>query len=223
MARATARSLVVAGAVAIVAAAAAAAASPPLAPLATLGKLRPAPDPGTLGPEAFPVPDAPVLAPAYSVPRRAKTVDGIKCQTNEPLRMHVHTHLTLFVDGKERALPAGIGVWPPLPAQEVAAGQFFVTPKYCFSWLSTHFADGVVHTEAPVPRTFVLGELFDVWGQPFSRTRLGPVRGPVTAIVNGKVWTGDPRKIPLVSHTQIQLEVGRPLVAPISVDWPGTF
>jgi hypothetical protein len=218
-----ARSLVFAAAVAALCAVVAAGASSPLAPLSTLGKLQPAPDPGISGPEAFPIPDAAVLAPAFSVPRRTKRVDGIRCQSNEPLRMHVHTRLTLFVDGKQRRLPAGIGIWPPLPPKEVAAGQFFVTPKYCFSWLSTHFADGIVHIEAPVLRTFVLGELFDVWGQPLRRTRLGPDRGPVTAIVNGKVWAGDPRKIPLASHNQIQLEVGRPLVAPISVDWPGTF
>jgi len=218
-----ARSLVLTGVAAALCAAIATSASGPLAPLSTLGKLRPAPDPGISGPEAFPVPDAAALAPAFSVPRRTKTVDGIRCQSNEPLRMHVHTHLTLFVDGKQKKLPAGIGVWPPLPAKEVAAGQFFVTPKYCFSWLSTHFADGIVHTEAPVLRSFQLGELFDVWGQPLSSKRLGPERGPVTAIVNGKVWTGDLRKIPLVSHTQIQLEVGRPLVAPQTVEWPGTF
>jgi hypothetical protein len=194
-----------------------------LAPLSSLGHLRPAPDPGAPGPEGFPIPAAPALAPAFSVPRRTKTVDGIRCQSNEPLRQHHHTHLALFVDGKQRKLPAGIGVWPPLPASAVASGQFLVTPKYCFSWLSTHFADGIVHTEAPVLRAFVLGELFDVWGQPLSRTRVGPARGPVTAIVNGKVWTGDLRSIPLISHSRIQLEVGRPLVAPQPVDWPGTF
>ena len=195
----------------------------PFAPLSSLGTLRPAPDPGTPGPEGFPIPDAAALAPAFSIPRRTKTVDGIRCQNNERLRSHVHTHLTLFVAGRQRKLPAGIGIWPPLPAKEVEAGQFFVTPKYCFSWLSTHFSDGIVHTEAPVTRSFVLGELFDVWGQPLGRTRLGPAHGKVTAIVNGKAWTGDPRKIPLVSHTQIQLEVGKPLIAPQRVDWPGTF
>jgi hypothetical protein len=219
----SARSLLVTAVAAALCAGLAGAATSPLAPLSSLGKLEPAPAPGTPGPEAFSIPDAPALAPAFSVPRRTKTVDGIRCQSNEPLRMHVHTHLAIFVDGKQKALPAGIGVWPPLPAKEVAAGQFFVTPRYCFSWLSTHFADGIVHTEAPVLRTFFLGELFDVWGQPLSRARVGPAHGRVTAIVNGQVWTGDPRSIPLRAHTQVQLEVGRPLIAPVSIDWPGTF
>jgi hypothetical protein len=190
--------------------------------LSSLGKLQPAPDPGEPGPEVLPIPDAPALAPPGSVPRRTKAMDGIKCQSNERLRLHVHAHLTVFVDGEARRIPAGVGVWPPLP-KSGESGQFVVTPKYCFSWLSTHFADGLIHTEAPVVRSFALGQFFDVWGQPLSRTRVGPARGRVTAIVNGKVWTGDPRRIPLVSHAQIQLEVGRPLVAPERVDWPGTF
>jgi hypothetical protein len=52
---------------------------------------------------------------------------------------------------------------------------------------------------------------------------VGPARGPVTAIVNGRVWTADPRRIPLSAHAQIQLEVGRPLVAPQTIEFPGAF
>ena len=47
--------------------------------------------------------------------------------------------------------------------------------------------------------------------------------GAVTAIVNGKVWTADPRRIPLTAHAQIQLEVGTPLVAPERIRFPGAF
>jgi len=31
------------------------------------------------------------------------------------------------------------------------------------------------------------------------------------------VWKGNPRAIPLDAHTQIQLDVGRPLVGPTSI------
>ena len=81
-------------------------------------------------------------------------------------------------------------------------------------WLHTHAADGIVHIESPTPRTYTLGEFFDVWGQPLDRSRVGPARGAVTALFNGRVFTGDPRQIPLLAHSQIELEVGRPLVAP---------
>ena len=43
----------------------------------------------------------------------------------------------------------------------------------------------------------------------------------MTAIVNGKAWTGDPADIPLAAHTQIQLMVGKPLVAPQTIEFPG--
>jgi hypothetical protein len=41
----------------------------------------------------------------------------------------------------------------------------------------------------------------------------------VTAYVNGKRHTGDPRTIPLLAHGVIQLDVGLPTVAPVAVGW----
>jgi hypothetical protein len=39
---------------------------------------------------------------------------------------------------------------------------------------------------------------------------VGPAKGHVTAIYNGKVFQGDPRNIPLTAHAQIQpFRVGR--------------
>jgi hypothetical protein len=46
------------------------------------------------------------------------------------------------------------------------------------------------------------------------------LHGHVTALFNGQVFTGNPRKIPLLAHSQIQLEVGRPLVAPEQIAFP---
>lgn len=198
-------------------------ASTPYAPLSTLGALRPAPYGGDPGPELVPIPDAPALASPVSRARPGKTVDGIKCEFNPRVLFHVHAHLTVFVDGRPRRVPAGIGFWPPLGPQNYRNGQFGVTADNCWSWVSTRYADGLVHIESPVRRRFVLGDLFDVWGQPLARTRVGPARGAVTAIVDGRVWTADPRTIPLAAHTQVQLEVGRPLVAPQRIEFPGAF
>jgi hypothetical protein len=213
----------VALAVSAVACGASSGASKPYAPLSSLGHLQAAPSPGGLGPELVPVPKAPRLASPVSKVRPGKTIDGIKCEFNPRLVFHVHAHLTVFVRGKPRRLPAGIGFWPPLGPQNYRHGQFGVTPDNCWASLSTRYDDGLIHIESPVERSFVLGELFDFWGQPLGRSVLGPARGAVTAIVNRKVWTGDPRRIPLTAHAQIQLEVGRPLVAPQTIDFPGAF
>jgi hypothetical protein len=87
-------------------------------------------------------------------------------------------------------------------------------------WLHTHSADGIIHIESPVKRVYTLGNLFDIWGEPLDRDHLGSAQGPVTALFNGRLFTGQPRQIPLLAHAQIQLEVGRPLVAPEQMTFP---
>jgi hypothetical protein len=194
-----------------------------LKPLSSLGHLQPAPKPGKVGPELVPIPNAPALGLPAATAKVAKGEDGIKCEQNEPVVFHIHAHLTVFVNGKPRLVPAGIGIWPALQQQSGKLGQFVITQNECFSWLATRFPDGIIHIEAPFKRSFTLGEFFDVWGQPLGPNVAGSAHGPVTAIVNGKVWTADPRSIPLNEHTQIQLEVGRPLVAPETITFPGSY
>jgi hypothetical protein len=44
----------------------------------------------------------------------------------------------------------------------------------------------------------------------------------VTAYLNGKAWTKDPRAIPLLPHASIQLDVGTPTVPPKTISFAGT-
>ena len=174
---------------------------------------------GPPGPEGPPIERGADLAPA-AAPAPGSTVDGIECGPTEQLVFHIHARLTIFVDGKSERVPAGIGIADP-QAQGTPAGAFVVSGS-CFAWLHTHAADGIIHIESPVQRTFTLANFFDVWGQPLSSSQVGPVKGHVTALVNGQVWLGDPGAIPLKAHTQIQLEVGRPLVGPVQIsNWYG--
>jgi hypothetical protein len=187
------------------------------AALSTLGALKPAPPAGALGPEGVPVPNAAPLA-GLSTAATGQTVHGISCQTNEQTLFHIHAHLTVFVNGTARQVPAAIGI-PGAQAQNTASGPF-IGSGTCFCWLHTHAADGIIHIESPVKRIYTLGDFFAEWGQPLSSSRVGPATGPVTAILNGKVFTGNPAGIPLTAHAQIQLEVGKPLVAPESISFP---
>jgi hypothetical protein len=181
--------------------------------------LLPAPPVGPPGPEGPPLEKGPNLAPTGS-PSPGQSVDGIQCGAGEQLAFHIHSRLTLFVDGHSERVPYGVGIADP--HLQPGPGVPFVGGGACFSWLHTHAADGVIHIESPVQRTFTVGNFFDVWGQPLSSTQVGPARGPVTAFLDGKKWTRDPRDIPLGAHAQIQLEVGRPLVAPVHITgWGG--
>jgi hypothetical protein len=192
--------------------------SPPkLTSLSTLGPLKPAPPPGPNGPEGVPIPNGPPLA-SPSAKTAGQPVDGIHCDTSEQVLFHIHAHLTIFVNGSPRQVPAAIGI-PEPHAQNSPQGPFVSSGK-CFYWLHTHAADGIIHTESPIHRTYTLGNFFDEWGQPLGPGQVGSARGHVTAIYNGKAYQGNPRDIPLTKHAQIQLQVGTPLVAPESISWP---
>jgi hypothetical protein len=188
-----------------------------LSPLSTLGKLQPAPSPGAIGPESVPVPSAPALA-GTGTSAGGQPVDGISCSSSEQTLFHIHAHLTVFVNGSARQVPAAIGI-PGARAQSTPAGPYIGSGD-CFYWLHTHAADGIVHIESPVQRGFTLGNFFDLWGQPLGPDQAGPAKGNVTVIYNGHVYHGNPRNVPLTAHAQIQLEVGTPLVAPESITWP---
>ena len=189
-----------------------------LAPLSTLGTLKPAQGAVQPGPEGgIPIPAAAPLA-GTATAAAGRRVDGIGCQTSEQTIFHVHAHLTIFVHGLARQVPAAIGI-PGARAQSTPQGAF-ISSGTCFYWLHTHAADGIIHIESPVRRTFSLGDFFDEWGQPLGPDRVGPASGPVVAIYNGQRYVANPRDIPLNAHAQIQLEVGKPLVAPVKITFP---
>jgi hypothetical protein len=190
-----------------------------LGSLSTLGTLRPAPAAGPLGPESVPVPAGAALT-GTAAAAGGQPVDGISCSAGEQTLFHIHAHLTIFVNGMARQVPAAIGI-PGAVAQNTRFGPF-IGSGTCFYWLHTHAADGIVHIESPVVRTFTLGEFFDEWGQPLGPSVVGPAHGHVTVLYNGKVFEGNPRDVPLTARAQVQLEVGTPLVAPESISWAGT-
>lgn len=134
-------------------------------------------------------------------------VDGLQCGSHEEALFHIHAHLDVMVTGSARQIAQGIGIAPPRQEEQTADGPL-VGSGSCFYWIHTHTADGIVHIEAPVQRTFTLGEFFDIWGQPLSSTQVSSAHGAVIAYDNGARFSGDPRSIPLTAHAVIQLEVG---------------
>jgi hypothetical protein len=179
----------------------------------------------TPGPETIPVPSGPKIATLVNA-ATGQPVDGVQCQTNEQLVVHVHTHLTIFVNGKAQVIPYGIGI-PGFQAVKTSTGPFVQTGS-CFYWLHVHANDGIIHIESPsTTETFTLGQFFKEWGVPLSKTQVGSATGPVTVFFTSpgkkaQLYTGDPNNIPLGDHYQIQLVVGTPIVAPVQItNWGG--
>ena len=174
---------------------------------------------GPLGPERVPLEQGAALASA-STTTPGTTVDGIQCAPVEQLAYHIHAHLQVYVDGQPRALPPAIGLVDPA-AQQSASGPFYGALK-CYYWLHVHAQDGIIHIESPTQRIYTLGNFFDEWRQPLSSSQVATASGAVTAFIDGKRWTKDPRALPLLPHAVIQLDVGTP-VAPFStISWAGT-
>jgi hypothetical protein len=132
-----------------------------------------------------------------------RPVAGLQCGRNTS-RMGVHVEV--FARGRVVIIPSGIGVAAPLTRDGA-----FVRPRGCTYPLRTLAPTGVI--EVDKRRRLTLGQLFRLWGQPLSRTRLVGFRTtaqrPVRAYVAGRRWLGRLDAIPLGRHAQIVLQLGK--------------
>lgn len=154
------------------------------------------------------------LAAICMIPVRAQNmlgglpIDGIRCDYSEGVALHIHANLQLYDRARRLIVPANIGI--PLGVG-------------CLYWLHTHSVNGMIHIEAPVNQLFTLGQFFDIWAVPLSRTQAGNLRAPrgrtLRFTVNGKVWTREPKLIPLRNHEGIVIQAGPPFATPQKPDW----
>jgi hypothetical protein len=179
------------------------------------GKKQAAAQTAQLGPEGIALEQGTPLAPNTTAAKGA-AVQGVQCNTQEQVAYHIHTHLAVYVNGALRPISPGIGTVAPAPQQ--TANGVFDEASSCYYWLHVHAQDGVIHVESPTNTKYTLGQFFAIWGQPLSKTQVGPATGKLTVYVNGKQYTGDPAAITLTSREDIQIDVGTP-VPPKSVDW----
>jgi hypothetical protein len=138
-------------------------------------------------------------------------IDGIRCDQMEGAVLHIHQHLAIRDHGKAVTVPDDVG--RPLIAQ-------------CFYWIHTHTPDGIIHIESPNYNAFTLGNFFDVWGEPLTKTDVAGAKPKknerVVVWVDGQRYTGDPRKIPLTQHLDVTIDVGPPYVKPPAfTQWNG--
>jgi hypothetical protein len=179
-------------------------------------KASPSPSPtGAPGPEGVAIQQGTPLAPLTKA-AKGGTVQGVQCQSSEQPAYHIHTHLSVYVNGVLRPVTAGVGVVEPQSQQ--GANPPFYGATSCYYWLHVHTQDGVIHVESPTTQAYTLGQFFAIWGQPLTKTSVGPATGKLTVFVDGKPFTGDPAGIKLASREDVQIDVGTPV--PFQpVDW----
>ena len=131
---------------------------------------------------AAPVPTPIGAGPRYVLPA-GPPLKGAACKQVAPAREQAHVEL--FANRLAMILPAGIG-------------------SGCSYVVRTRLPIGVVEFEPGA----TLGDLFSVWGQPLSRTRLASFHGEVSVFVGGRRRLGDPRTLRLAKHAEIVVEIG---------------
>jgi hypothetical protein len=144
-------------------------------------------------------------------------INGIACDRTDHQNASVAVHLTIMINGVARDILPNVGIYNALVVYPSSGPM--VTTADCYYWLHTGRADGIVHADPPAIHQFTLGDFFDVWRQPLGTTAVASDEGSVTAYVNGKRYTGNPRTIPLTQHAAIQLDVGRD-VSPTPYTFP---
>lgn len=148
-------------------------------------------------------------ARAQAMSAAGQPIVGISCDAQEGQRIHIHQHLVILDHGKPVLVPEDVGR---------------PNSNQCLYWLHTHTPDGIVHIEAPLNRSFTLGDFFAIWGKPLSKTQAATAsaaKGTTLQVwVNGKQYTGDPNKIELLAHSDIVIMAGPPFKRPPAfINW----
>lgn len=122
---------------------------------------------------------------------------GLSELAAEGVKIHIHQHLDIFVNGKKETVPAQIGIYD---------GQFLTE-------LHTHDTSGVMHVESDKRRDFSLGEFFGVWGVRLTNSCVGGYCRPKTPwklYINGAPYPGDPSAVVLIKHQEFAFVIGKP-------------
>jgi hypothetical protein len=160
-----------------------------------------------------------VLWPAPTDPLERTVAAGLKPEQKEHLANHAHSHLDVFIDGVEVAVPAGIGINTEDPEVRqsteadgtVSYGGIEMCDQPCISPLHTHDETGILHTESSDPQPHNLGQFFVEWGVELSETCVADLcEEPIAVYVDGAPYEGDPAAIELTDRKVIVIVIGTP-------------
>lgn len=145
---------------------------------------------------------------------QGQTVNGFDC--GQAGKNYTYTHLSIYMNGKQLAIPANIGVVQPTLA----------APKGCMYPLNTVDETGKIRMLQPSNAPYTLGQFFAIWGQPLpsDNSNVAGLQGsPINVYVNdgGKLthYTGCLCALALPVHGEITIMIGTPLAQIPTYTW----
>ncbi len=141
-----------------------------------------------------------------------QAVSGLNCAVAG--NSYSYTHLSIYQNGQQLALPANIGTVQPTLA----------APTGCVYPLNTVDETGKIRMDETSNATYTLGQFFAIWGQPLSATNVAGI-GPssYTVYVNNagtlSTYTGDPASLVLPAHGEVTIVIGTPLTQIPTYTW----
>ena len=176
------------------------------------------------GPDAWPAP------PPNKVAELTEAA-GLTIETKEQLAYHVHAHLDVFIDGKHRTVPAGLGIVIDDPdvrtfdeGGELSYGGIEECATPCISPLHTHDVTGVLHTESATTEGNTLRQLFAEWDVTLDERCIDTYCSadtPIRVFVDGdEVPFAKAAGIELEDHREIAITIGQlPARVPDAADF----
>ena len=97
---------------------------------------------------------------------------ALLCTTDMATQFHIHSELTILINGEKQTIPAEIGI-----------------TDGCMNSVHTHDTTGTIHIESPVKKDFTIGDFFAVWKKEFNQDQILDYKSDathaVTITVNG--------------------------------------
>ncbi|MBF6590049.1 MAG: hypothetical protein IVW57_05885 [Ktedonobacterales bacterium] len=147
---------------------------------------------------------------------RGQVIDGLACAKPPSNARYLNAYVKLYTNGRQATVPAGIGI---------------VSDKGCRYPL--YVPSGAPNAVAALAgnHSYVLGNLFDLWGQPLSSGQVLGNKADAShklafevsdAQGNLSPYTGDPRGIGISDHQTIVILYNSPSVKPTPyTNWSG--
>jgi hypothetical protein len=104
----------------------------------------------------------------------------IPCLGYEPLFLHIHVWLQIFINNQKVVIPGAVGIQNPAIEGQTNGGYIYgAGTNSCFEPVHTHDNSGIIHIESATNTNYTLGQFFDIWSVSYQYALVGTSKQPI--------------------------------------------